>query len=197
MKQAPHPFVELGACRDLVTAGHLADVQPAAMVVIASQGIQSRRKVLLRLVGEQLEQHLRRQRLRRGKHERFDDGLQLILIEPRLEAALVRRGLVSGAVRSVIVRYKRPALDLLDVRLFVRWFIDLFARHDSLPSAGSRSASASARVRSSAGFGETSPTRPSGREGGPSTRALAIRCARYSSSGSWIGCGASCGRARL
>ena len=55
MKQAPHPFVQLGAGHDLVTACHLDELQARTRVVIVLQRLNRRGYVLLRFVGEQLE----------------------------------------------------------------------------------------------------------------------------------------------
>jgi hypothetical protein len=62
----------------LVAAGHLDQLQPARPIVILLERLERRLDVFLRLVFEQLEKHLWRQRIGRRKNERFDNRLQII-----------------------------------------------------------------------------------------------------------------------
>jgi hypothetical protein len=75
VKQAPHPFVQLGAGHDLVTARYLDELQARTPVVVVLQCLNRRGDVFLRFVGEQLEQHSGSEWLGRREDQRFDDGL--------------------------------------------------------------------------------------------------------------------------
>ena len=83
VEQAADPLVKLGSGRDLVAAGDLGQMQPAASLVVVLQRLDGGEHVFLGLVAEQLEQHLRRQRLGRREHERLDDRLQLTVVQAR------------------------------------------------------------------------------------------------------------------
>src|SRR5262245_19296057 len=76
MEQAAHPLVKLGARHDLIAARHLDELQARTRLVIGLQCLDRRRYVLFRFVRQKLEQHLRRQRLRRREDQCFDDRLQ-------------------------------------------------------------------------------------------------------------------------
>ena len=63
---------------DLISAGHLDELQPARPFVVALQRLERRLDVFLRLALEQLEEHLRRQRIGRRENQGFDNRLQLV-----------------------------------------------------------------------------------------------------------------------
>ena len=54
VEQPAHPFVQLRTRHDLITAGHLDELQTRAALVVRSQRVHGGRDVFLRLVGEQL-----------------------------------------------------------------------------------------------------------------------------------------------
>jgi hypothetical protein len=76
VEEPPHPFVQLGARHDLIAARNLHELQPRTRLVVRPKGLDCRRHIFLRLVGEEPEQHLRRQRFRRREDQRLDDRFQ-------------------------------------------------------------------------------------------------------------------------
>ena len=78
VEQPPHPFVQLGTRDDLIAAGDFDQLQAARPIVVVLQRLERRLDVFLRLALEQLEEHLRRQRIGRRENQRFDDRLQLV-----------------------------------------------------------------------------------------------------------------------
>ena len=78
VKQPTHPVVQLGPGDDLEAAGHLDQLQAAAVAVEAgANGLDRRLHDLERAVVDQLDDRLRRQWFGRREDERFDDRLDV------------------------------------------------------------------------------------------------------------------------
>jgi hypothetical protein len=111
VEQATYPFVQLGPGHDLVTARHLGQRQPRPRQVVAPQVVDRGGDIFLALVGEQLVERLRRQRIRRRKDERLDHRLQFRRREA--DNLLGRRNLLHqrrGILRSHAVAVGRRRL---------------------------------------------------------------------------------------
>jgi hypothetical protein len=63
VEEPPHPLVQLGLGDDLISAGHFDELQPAGPFVVALQRLERRLDVFPGLALQQLEEHLRRQRI--------------------------------------------------------------------------------------------------------------------------------------
>src|SRR6185369_6198003 len=77
VKKTAHPLVQVGTRDDLITTRNFDHLQARTVLVVGLQRGDRGRDVFLRLFGQQLEEHLRRDRFRRREDQRLDDGLDL------------------------------------------------------------------------------------------------------------------------
>ena len=71
--------MQLRARHDLVAARDFHELQSRSRFVIGLQCLDRRRHVFLRLVGKELEQHLRRERLGRREDQCLDNGFERVV----------------------------------------------------------------------------------------------------------------------
>ena len=78
VEQAADPLVQLRPGDDLIAARDFDQLETARPIVVLLERLERRLDVFLRLAFEQLEEHLRRQRIGRRENQRLDDGFQIV-----------------------------------------------------------------------------------------------------------------------